>query len=551
MKKATKLLAALLCLCMLTGFLTTTAFATTTLSKIRVTIDEPVAGNRPSRTASLPSTARSTIKDVAWTGKLNEDGTFKAGTKYTVTITLGIKPGSDCVFSSKSINATVNEKAVKNVLWYAEDCVQINYTFTAAASASSVSSSRKAISAIYLTVDKPSTGEMPATTAKLSAGSNGTVNSVVRDIKWSGQMDTDGTFMPRVKYTVTFTMGIKDSSKYYFSDKSNSLTATVNGKNADEVLWYADDHVEVIYTFPALETGSVINKAHITLDAPEVGKIPAKDAHVPSTASTYVKSIRWEGALDANGRFQAGTEYTAYITLAMKDNGRKFSEKTFDAYVNDYLIDEVTRVSDKEIIIPVEFEKTPGAAPEKTPAVVLEKTPDSAPAKSAFTDVAAGAYYAQPVQWAVDKKITSGKTATTFAPGETCSQAQILTFLWRAAGSPEPTGTVEMEGFTGTEYYYKAAAWAAEQDMVGGEFNPSAPCTRAMAVSYMWKQAGSPSAAPSSFTDVPAGADYAQAVAWAVEKGVTGGTTPTTFAPEQTCTRGQIVTFLYRAFANK
>ena len=105
-----------------------------------------------------------------------------------------------------------------------------------------------------------------------------------------------------------------------------------------------------------------------------------------------------------------------------------------------------------------------------------------------------------------------------------------------------------MDGFTGTEYYYKAAQWASEQNMIEGDFDPDAPCTRAMAMTFMWKQAGSPQANAASFTDVPGDAVYAPAVAWAVEESITGGTTPTTFAPEQTCTRGQIVTFLYRAF---
>lgn len=542
MKKAGRFLTAVLCVCMLTGLLTVTASASTVLSKIRVTIDEPVVGKRPASTASLPSTARSAIKDVEWSGQLDENGAFKEGVRYTVTVTLGIKPGADCVFSSKSINATVNDQPADEVLWYAKDRVEVIYTFRAVSPASSVSSSKaKAITAIYLTVDEPATGKTPASTASLSAGSNGTVNTVVQNVKWSGQMDSDGTFMPRVKYKVTFTMGIKPGANYYFSDKANSLTATVNGKGADDVLWYADDHVEVIYTFPAFGTGDTITKAHITLEAPEVGKKPAQEAHVPSTASTYVKSIRWEGALDSNGCFQAGTEYTAYLTLSMKDNSRKFSEKSFDAYVNDVLIDEVVRVSDKEIIVPVEFEKTPGSAPEKTP--------ESAPEKNAFTDVPANAYFAQPVQWAVDNKITSGTSDTAFSPNQTCTQAQILTFLWRATGSPKPQGTVEMEGFTGSEYYYQAAMWAAERNMVGGGFAPNAPCTRAMAVTFMWNYAGYPSAAASSFTDVSANADYANAVAWAVEKGVTSGTTATTFSPEQTCTRGQIVTFLYRAFA--
>lgn len=166
-----------------------------------------------------------------------------------------------------------------------------------------------------------------------------------------------------------------------------------------------------------------------------------------------------------------------------------------------------------------------------------------------FGDVPETAYFAQPVVWAVEQNITGGTAAGTFSPGSTCSQAQILTFLWRAQGSPEPEGAVELEGLDKTAYYGKAARWAAEQGMLTDGFAPDEPCTRAMAMTYLWKQAGSPQAEAASFTDVPAAADYAPAVAWAVEKGVTSGTTASTFAPEQTCTRGQIVTFLYRAFA--
>ena len=97
------------------------------------------------------------------------------------------------------------------------------------------------------------------------------------------------------------------------------------------------------------------------------------------------------------------------------------------------------------------------------------------PTVGGFSDVFENNYFAQPVVWAVNQKITSGTSGTTFSPDQTCTQAQILTFLWRAAGSPKPQGAVEMEGFDGTEYYYQAAMWAAEQGMVEGKFNPETP----------------------------------------------------------------------------
>ena len=167
-----------------------------------------------------------------------------------------------------------------------------------------------------------------------------------------------------------------------------------------------------------------------------------------------------------------------------------------------------------------------------------------------FDDVATDAYYAKPVSWAVEQGITSGTSKTTFSPNANCTAAQILTFLWRANGSPKPAGSVPFSDVKSGDYYADAAAWAYEKGIIsGGTFGGNTPCTRSMAVTYMWKAAGSPSAGTASFTDVPSGADYAQAVAWAVEKGVTSGTSSTTFSPDSICTRGQIVTFLCRGLA--
>lgn len=183
------------------------------------------------------------------------------------------------------------------------------------------------------------------------------------------------------------------------------------------------------------------------------------------------------------------------------------------------------------------------------PALKLSSAASGASAK--FTDVSASSPFAEAISWAVENGITSGKTDTTFAPGEECSTAQILTFLWRANGSLEPRiNENRFSDVNPSDYYYKAANWAAGYGMTGGStvFNGSAPCTRAAAVTYLWRVADRPtSSQDASFTDVPANADYAQAVAWAVENGITSGTGNGQFSPAATCTRGQIVTFLYRA----
>jgi len=163
--------------------------------------------------------------------------------------------------------------------------------------------------------------------------------------------------------------------------------------------------------------------------------------------------------------------------------------------------------------------------------LVVEAKGDAAPsAAPKFTDVAAASPYKDAIDWAVKQSITKGITNTTFGPGNTCTVSHILTFLWRAAGQPGDS----------------VSDWAAGKGIDAGDMN--APCTRAMAVEFIWKAAGSPAPAKTaSFSDVSASAGYAKAVSWAVEKGVTNGTSATTFGPDNTCTRGQIVTFLYRA----
>ena len=172
-----------------------------------------------------------------------------------------------------------------------------------------------------------------------------------------------------------------------------------------------------------------------------------------------------------------------------------------------------------------------------------------------FTDVDSGAYYYDAVRWAVEQGIASGVTGTAFAPGRGCTRAQLVTFLWRANGSPEPS---EKENpFTDVSpdsYYYKAVLWAVEQGITSGvtktAFAPDRVCTRAQAAVLLWRAEGSPAASGThDFRDVAEGAYYADAVAWAVESGVTQGTTSTTFEPGTTCTRAQIMTFLHRAMA--
>ena len=172
----------------------------------------------------------------------------------------------------------------------------------------------------------------------------------------------------------------------------------------------------------------------------------------------------------------------------------------------------------------------------------------------AFADMPAKGNWAHdPIDWAVSNEITNGTSASTFSPEEGCTRAQVVTFLWRAAGQPAPTSSTNP--FTDVKpgaYYYNAVLWAVEKGITNGTsdttFSPDETCTRAQIVTFLWRYEGQP--APTStnnpFADVRTSAYFGSAVLWAVEKGITNGTSATTFDPEDTCTRAQVVTFLYR-----
>lgn len=176
----------------------------------------------------------------------------------------------------------------------------------------------------------------------------------------------------------------------------------------------------------------------------------------------------------------------------------------------------------------------------------------SEPEAPVFTDVSTSAYYYDAVLWAVENDVTNGTSATTFSPDMACTRAQMVTFLWRAAGSPAPTSTTNpFTDVSSSAYYYDAVLWAVENDVTKGTsattFSPDMTVTRGQTVTFLYRNAGSPVVSGTSFSDVAADAYYADAVVWAVSEGVTNGTSATTFSPNAACTRAQIVTFLYRA----
>ena len=301
----------------------------------------------------------------------------------------------------------------------------------------------------------------------------------------------------------------------------------------------------------------------------------------PDTFCTYGTS--W--AQDAEGNWQRVSGFKAYpsnwkdsyyftfeglggyIANADKITGKPLKAEA-KAYVADKLAalqqelykdfvttDQLAKADDARALA-TENGKTMAEKAHKLGVELVEYiTKDEALQPSVFTDVKEGAYYVDAVNWAVDKKVTSGKTETTFAPNDSCTRAQAVTFLWRAAGSPEPTASeMTFTDVKADSYYDKAVLWAVENKITSGMsdtlFAPDATCSRSQIVTFLYRMQNSPeSKAENPFTDVKADAYYANAVLWAVENGVTTGASATTFDPAGDCTRGQIVTFLYRCLS--
>lgn len=189
-------------------------------------------------------------------------------------------------------------------------------------------------------------------------------------------------------------------------------------------------------------------------------------------------------------------------------------------------------------------------ATESTPTTTPTTETTTQPAANPFADVTQKDYFYDAVQWAVANGVTSGTSAQTFSPQASCTRAEMVTFLWRAAGKPTVAQTLPFTDVSKDAYYYDAICWAVAEGITSGTtattFSPNDTVTRGQTVSFLWRANGKPDADGNTFTDVREKDYYAQAVAWAVETGITSGTSATTFSPDADCTRGQIVTFLYR-----
>ena len=331
----------------------------------------------------------------------------------------------------------------------------------------------------------------------------------------------------------------------YSYSAASSASDLIAGVEYTELDGAMDCLTPVVYPNKTLVNASYILDGDGILYAYGLGYF----SQIPADAAVLVKSDKTrtptEGFVPTNTAERAAG-FKAYMNggvqgFAYKENGmnvvlfansltHKVHQRDEYAYISNFLFSSV--LSDKNY--------------DGSESVALP-----------FTDVAEGAYYADAVAWAIQNKVTSGVSATTFAPNASCTRGQMVTFLWKAAGSPEPKSlTTAFTDVKSGAYYEKAVAWAVENKVTTGTsattFSPDATVTRGQSVTFLWKANNSPAAeGTSAFADVAAGVYYAPAVAWAVEKGVTSGMSATTFAPNSDCTRAQIVTFLYRAASAK
>ena len=344
----------------------------------------------------------------------------------------------------------------------------------------------------------------------------------------SCKLNVKGGTTPVAKYAISVTGGIANLAKAA-EGSVVTLTADAPAANMHFARWDVESGSEAV-TFA--------NATNSTTTFP----MPAGEVKVKAVfeADEIMVPIQYDVSVlnDGNGKAFASPAKAAAdtaITLTATPNAG-YHFKTWRVILGGVTI------TDNKFTMPAEDVEV---------QAVFEK--DAPISKHPFLDVPAGAYYEDAVVWAVGKGITSGTNATTFDPNGTCTRAQAVTFLWRAAGSPTPkTKLMPFPDVPVGSYYWNAVLWAIEQGITEGTsyltFSPNDSCTRAQIVNFLWRAKGNPSVSGNApFTDVAPDAYYAAAVTWAEKNGITGGIGNGLFGSNNTCTRAQIVTFLYRA----
>ena len=522
--------------------------------------------------ATAPTTTDSTYT-VANTEWMAADGTplaiggkFQPGTVYTVKITL--ETAGAGVFSVKSTYNTIEGKTatVSPALTGDAHADSVILTYTFDATEGTYVPTKPAITTVTLPDGKvgdaysqtlAATGTNPITWS-IEAGTLPDGLTLVSDtIK--GTPSKAGEFKFTVKATnsggsdtkeLTIKIADAETAKYHNVTLSGAGTgATGAGSHAAGTTVNIYAGTKSGYTFNGWTSGDVTVLSASSKNASFV--MPDKDVTVKAN---------WV----YNGGGSSGGGYTYYTIKATAGvNGsisptgnvsvREGRDQTFTITPNKgYAVAKV--LIDSKNVGAVKSYTFENVKKNHTIEVVFMKASGN-PQTGVFVDVPEGSYYEEAVNWAVEKGITTGTDATHFSPDGICTRAQAVTFLWRAAGSPVAKSAVmPFTDVKAGSYYYDAVLWAVENGITKGTsdtmFSPDATCSRAQIVTFLWRSQKSPAAGTANpFTDVKASAYYADAVLWAVKEDVTKGTTNTTFSPDANCTRAQIVTFIWRALA--
>ena len=351
------------------------------------------------------------------------------------------------------------------------------------------------------------------------------------------QFNPNGTpILPAPKYAVSFVVTPAELANVVIKVNGQVVTNPANLEAGTYQVEVSADNCEV---FNSNITITADTATHTQTIAMTYRKSSGGDDSDPTYAIEVGKDIR-NGTVTANRRY---AERGDTVTITVKpDDGFKLDDLT------------VTDKNGKELKL---TDKGNGKYTFTMPAGKVEinaafvKEVETSP----FSDVSTSAYYYEAVKWAQEKGITGGIGNGLFGPNQPCTRAQIVTFLWRAAGSPEPKAMSSFADVSTDAYYAKAVAWAVENGITtgtgDGKFSPDATCTRAQSVTFLFRAIGKLVDSKAEFSDVLTDSYYANAVAWAVENGVTNGIGDGLFGPDNSCTRAQIVTFLFRAYQGK